>query len=163
VSSEVRSGRDQGPHESAVHELAAALADRLPYLLKHAQLQLSELNSAALAPYGIDGRELGVLIVLDGEGPTSQQQAAARLSVDRTTMVALLDVLEQKGLVTRRPHASDRRKNVVVLTTSGHDTLREATRASDEAEQRFLARLSLSEARQLKDWLRTLISPERGR
>lgn len=160
MSSEASS--DQERHEQSGHGPDAVLAERLSYLLKHAQLALSALSSAALAPYGIDGRELGTLIVLAGDEPASQQQAAARLRIDRTTMVALLDALEEKGLVTRRPHASDRRKNVVELTTSGHETLREATRASDEAERRFLAQLGPSDARQLKQWLRALISQERG-
>ena len=38
-----------------------------------------------------------MLLVLAGHEPGSQQQAAQRLGVDRTTMVALLDVLEGQG------------------------------------------------------------------
>jgi len=79
------------------------LGRTLGYLLKHAQLQMSELNTAALAPYGVDGRDLGVLLVLAGHEPTSQQQAAQRLGVDRTTMVALLDTLEAWCPATRTP------------------------------------------------------------
>jgi hypothetical protein len=37
------------------------LTGRLGYLLKHARLWLRELTAAALAPYGLDGRELAVL------------------------------------------------------------------------------------------------------
>ena len=97
----------------------AEVTSRLGYLLKHAQLQLGELTSAALAPYGLSGRELAVLLSLAGGEPASQQEAAQRLGVDRTTMVALLDALEAKGLVTRHPHAGDRRRNVVELTPAG--------------------------------------------
>lgn len=133
------------------------LASRLSYLLKHAHLRLAELNAVALAPYGLTGRELAVLLVLaDGE-PASQQQAARRLGVDRTTMVALLDALEDKELVVRHPQANDRRKNVVELTTAGRDTLRRATEAAEDAERRFLAPLAQLDARRLKDDLRALI------
>lgn len=59
----------------------------------------------------------------------------------RTTMVALLDGLEAKGLVKRHPHPGDRRRNLVELTTSGRRALRKATEASDGAERRFLAPL----------------------
>jgi DNA-binding MarR family transcriptional regulator len=126
------------------------LTRRLGYLLKHAQLRLAELTAEALAPYGITGRELAVLVVLGGGEPASQQQAAGRLGIDRTTMVAFVDALEGKGLVERRADPDDRRRNVVVLTTAGGDLLRRATRASEEAERRFLAPLSRTTAEQLR-------------
>lgn len=134
------------------------LTGRLGYLLKHARLRLGELTSAALAPYGLDGRELAVLLVLASAEPGSQQRAAQRLGVDRTTMVALLDALEGKGFVTRHPDAEDRRRNVVELTDAGRRTLQDATRAGDEAERRFLAPLDERAAGQLKDALYTLVT-----
>jgi DNA-binding MarR family transcriptional regulator len=66
-------------------------------LLKRALVDLEDLHAEHLAPVGVSGRELGVLLLLDREGPESQQQTAGRLKVDRTTMVALLDGLEAKG------------------------------------------------------------------
>ena len=134
------------------------LGRRLGYLLKHAQLRMAELTTKALTPHGIDGRELGVLFVLAGREPASQQQAALRLGIDRTTMVALLDTLEGKGLVARHPHADDRRRNVVELTDAGQDTLRRATAASDAAEREFLAPLSPSAAQLLRDSLQTIVT-----
>ena len=134
------------------------LTGRLGYLLKHARLRLGELSAAALAPYGLDGRELAVLLVLARGEPASQQEAARRLDVDRTTMVALVDALEDKGLVARHPHAQDRRKNVVELTPAGRSTLRDATQASDDAERRFLAPLPSPAIQQLKDALYTLVT-----
>ncbi|MEU6189134.1 MarR family transcriptional regulator [Nocardia sp. NPDC047038] len=134
------------------------LTSRLGYLLKHAQLRMAELNTKALAPHGIDGRELGVLFVLAGREPTSQQQAAQRLGIDRTTMVAMLDTLEGKGLVARQPDANDRRRNVVELTDAGQDTLRRATEASDAAEREFLAQLGPQAAQQLRNSLQTIVT-----
>jgi DNA-binding MarR family transcriptional regulator len=152
VSSQTRD--DQHVREGPGPELTS----RLGYLLKHARVKLGELTAAALAPYGLDGRELAVLLVLAGREPASQQQAARRLGIDRTTMVALLDALEGKGLVARHPHAEDRRRNVVELTGLGRDILGDAARAADDAERRFLAPLTESAARQLKDALRTLLT-----
>lgn len=139
---------------------APELVDRLGYLLKHAQLMLAEHTADALRPYGISGRELAVLLVLAGSGPASQQQAAGRLGIDRTTMVAFVDALENRGLVERHPDAKDRRRNVVVLTKAGRDTLRDASQASDEAERRFLAPLAESAAQQLKRSLRKVIQKD---
>jgi DNA-binding MarR family transcriptional regulator len=139
-------------------------ATRLGYLLKHAWLRLGELTGAALAPCGVTGRELAVLLTLADSEPASQQQAASRLGIDRTTMVALLDGLERKGLVARRPHAEDRRRNVVELTASGRGTLASATAAAGRAEREFLAPLAAADVQQLKAALRALTtaSPEAG-
>jgi DNA-binding MarR family transcriptional regulator len=134
----------------------SSVSSRLGYLFKHAQLRMARLHSEALTPYGINGRELAVLLTLADHEPPSQQQAAERLGVDRTTMVALLDALEAKGLVTRRPREGDRRRNVVELTGKGQDTLREATRASDEAERVLLAPITEQEAELLRKLLRAI-------
>ncbi|MFG1683051.1 MarR family winged helix-turn-helix transcriptional regulator [Nonomuraea sp. NPDC049269] len=130
---------------------------RLGYLLKHANLRLTQLTGPALEPYGIDGRELAVLHVLDEADPLSQQEAARRLRIDRTTMVALVDALEGKKLVSRRPHPDDRRKNMVELTTRGRDTLRDGGQAVEEAERAFLAKLPADDAALLRELLDRLI------
>ena len=131
---------------------------RLGYLLKHARERLAELTGPALAPWGIDGRQLAVLLVLASAEPASQQEAARRLGVDRTTMVSLLDGLEERGLIARYPAAGDRRKNVVELTQLGHHVLRGATEASDEAEREFLAALSAADTRRLRELLHILVT-----
>lgn len=64
--------------------------------------------------------------------------------------------LEGKHLVARRPDAADRRRNVIELTDVGKKTLRRATHASDQAEQRLLAQLDDAEAAQLRGLLRRI-------
>jgi DNA-binding MarR family transcriptional regulator len=130
---------------------------RLAYLLKHAGLRMEQLNMAALAPFGIDGRELGILLVIASHEPGSQQQAAQRLGIDRTSMVARLDALEAKGLVSRHPHAHDRRRNVVELTDAGRDTVRRATKATERAEAALLASLTQREAERLREALQAIV------
>ena len=132
------------------------LSARLTYLLKRALVELEDLHAEHLAPVGISGRELGVLLLLDGRDPESQQQAAGRLGVDRTTMVGLVDGLEAKGLVARRANAEDRRRNVLELTEDGHTTLARAVSASNKAEQQLLAALDDAESTQLRTLLTRL-------
>jgi DNA-binding MarR family transcriptional regulator len=134
-------------------DLGPELSRRLTYLFKRAGLELEALHQQHLAPAGISARELGVMLFLDSREPGSQQQAADRLGVDRTSMVALIDGLEDKGLVARRPDTGDRRRNVVELTKAGKTTLARATRASDAAEAELLAALGRDEAAQLRDLL----------
>jgi len=68
-------------------------------------------------------------------------------------MVAIIDALEGKGIIARRPDPEDRRRNVVELTPAGQDLLRQATAASDAAEAELLAPLSPEEGEQLRDLL----------
>jgi DNA-binding MarR family transcriptional regulator len=127
----------------------------LHYLLKHAQMRLAELTAPALEPFGISGRQCAVLMAAAEQAPSSQHDIAQRMGVDRTTMVTLVDELEAKGLVERRPDSRDRRKNVVELTPAGRDALLGASKAVDEAERRFLGPLSDDEARAFRETLRT--------
>jgi hypothetical protein len=57
-----------------------------------------------------------MLLVHAGHEPASQQQAAQRPGINRTTMVALLNSPEGKGLVARYPRADDRRRNCGIAT-----------------------------------------------
>ena len=75
---------------------------------------------------------------------------AELLGIDRTTMVALLDELERKALVSRQPHPADRRKNEIVLNAAGRNALAEGGRRLDACESAFLSGLDASEARSLK-------------
>jgi DNA-binding MarR family transcriptional regulator len=147
----------QTPADLSAEDAALpAVHARLGYLLKHAQQRLAEFTAPALAPFGITGRELAVLMSIDDLTPLSQQDVADRLGVDRTTMVTLIDGLEDKELVVRRPDAEDRRRNVVVLTGRGQATMTEAVEAAEAAEQRFLSKLSAAEVASLKAALQAI-------
>lgn len=134
---------------------------RLGYLLKQAHLQFMELACEALAPLGISPREWAALICLDDERLLSQTEAAQLLGIDRTTMVALVDELQRKGLVVREPDPDDRRKNRVELTSRGQEILRQGASLADDAERDYLAVLSQTDAQQLKIALRAVIAPKR--
>jgi DNA-binding MarR family transcriptional regulator len=134
------------------------MAPHLGYLLKHVQQRFSELTAARLAPLGISGREAAVLRAIDSTAPAASQGEVARMmGVDRTTMVALIDDLQRKGLVLRCQDPDDRRKNVVAMTDIGRDTLRDAARAGGEAERVFLKPLSDGEAEQFRRALHALL------
>jgi DNA-binding MarR family transcriptional regulator len=135
------------------------LAGHLAHLIKHAQLRLAGLTSAALAPLGISGRELAVLTVIAEQPPASQLQIATRMGVDRTTMVALIDDLERKGLVERRPDPADRRRNVIALTARGRSTTDQGAAAAGDAERQFLGSLDDSDVAVIRRALRALAFP----
>jgi DNA-binding MarR family transcriptional regulator len=133
------------------------VSGRLGYLLKQAMRRLSAVSDEALAPFEVDDRRLAVLLLVASNEPMSQQQAAERLSIDRTTMVALLDDLESKGLVVRVAHPGDRRRNVIKLAPDSEPILNEAFAAWNKAEQTVLAVLEPQAAEQLRESLQKII------
>jgi DNA-binding MarR family transcriptional regulator len=145
------------PRDKAGGARPAPPRDHLGWLLKHARERLSVLSAAALDPLGITGRELAVLSVIAQGEPPSQLEASGRLGIDRSTMVTLLDELEAKGLVERRPHRADRRRNIVQLTSTGRRTFSAASRATDEVEQTFLAPLPEPDREPFRAMLRALV------
>jgi MarR family transcriptional regulator, lower aerobic nicotinate degradation pathway regulator len=96
---------------------------------------------AALAPYGMRLRAFMVLGMLDEFGELSQQAIGARLGVDRTTMVGIVDELEQRGLVERNRRPEDRRQYALRITDTGKALRTQMEDAADEAEERLLAGL----------------------
>src|SRR5450756_223707 len=58
-------------------------------------------------------------IVADAESPLPPHKIADRLIISRATVTGLVDSLERRGYVQRRPHHSDRRMLLVELTDTG--------------------------------------------
>jgi DNA-binding MarR family transcriptional regulator len=144
-------------HSSSLEQSATnGPTPRLGYLLKQAHQRFLILATEAIAPLGIDTRQWAVLNYLTEERGYSQGEVAQRLGVDRTTMVALVDELQHKGLVAREPHPEDRRKNRVELTLEGRDVLKRGAPCIDDAERRFLAVLSQAGTRQFRSALQAV-------
>jgi DNA-binding MarR family transcriptional regulator len=129
---------------------SGVVGERLGYLLKHVHQRYHAIQQPALARLGLDGRLVAVLATAESEGPAFQQRLAERLGVDRTTMVGLIDALEQRGLVRRRRDPSDRRGQQVVLTAKGKKVLPRALDVVAQVEDEFLAGLSSRDRREFR-------------
>jgi DNA-binding MarR family transcriptional regulator len=151
-----------------VGALPATLARRLGFMLVRASAGAGRLAAETLAPLRIDGRHYGVLAVLRDLGPVSQQTLAAVLAVDRSTIVAFIDELEELGHVRRGRNPSDRRAYRVELTASGAKLQHEAAELLAACERHYLEPLSAAERRTLLELLSRLVArdaleDERGR
>jgi DNA-binding MarR family transcriptional regulator len=131
---------------------------RLTFLLRRVTDAAARLANAALAPLGIGVRHYAVLAVLEATGAPSQRTIADTLSIDRATVVALVDDLEEQGLVQRTRSRQDRRANAVRLTEEGQQLLERAHALMDSCEQSFLETLPLAERAQLAAGLERLLA-----
>lgn len=118
-------------------------------LLLRAHRRAADAFNDALEPLGIQGRHFGVLMTLRSLGPMSQQRLTTQLGSDKSSMVRLIDDLEGRGLLERRPDASDRRAFAVTLTVEGESLFGRAQRAAVGVSRMLLADLTPAERREL--------------
>lgn len=116
-----------------------------------------ELAKRRLTPMGLSVQMCGVLNLL-AQGPISQHALGDQLGIDRTTMVELIDVLEQQGVVVRRRNPADRRSYALSLTPRGRTVQKRASRAFDGAADEFFGPLKAAEREALADMLRRMIA-----
>ena len=124
--------------------------ERVGFLLTMVKGGAHAICMARLAPLGLHVRQFGLLTVLATEGPRSQQDLVDWIRLDRTTMVALVDSLEERGLVKRERNPDDRRAYLVTLTPEGKRIQARARKVMLGAENDVLAALDEEERDQLR-------------
>jgi DNA-binding MarR family transcriptional regulator len=97
-----------------------------------------------------------VLHLIEPGRPVPMGQLAETLACDASNVTGLVDRLESRGLVRRRPSASDRRVKVLDLTPTG-SRLRALLQDRMTTPPASLGRLSLQEQRALVQILTRLL------
>jgi DNA-binding MarR family transcriptional regulator len=122
------------------------LLGRLGYAIKARAIE--EFEAAGFSLY-----QYSVLAMLSEEARASQATLADALKVDRSQLVAVLDDLEERGLVERRRDPADRRRHTVSLTTDGRRQLVRMRALVKRVEDAFLDPLDEQERASLHDTL----------
>jgi MarR family transcriptional regulator, organic hydroperoxide resistance regulator len=98
-----------------------------------------------------------VLHLIEPGRPIPMGQLAETLACDASNVTGLVDRLESRGLVRRRPSAADRRVKVLILTPSG-SRLRAQLLNRMTAPPDIFGRLSVDEQRTLVRILSRLLT-----
>jgi len=114
----------------------------------------------ALEPLGLRPPHFGVMTLIATDPGITQQELAGRSLIDPSSMVAVVDELEELGYAERRPHPGDRRKHAVHLTAEGQRVLRRARTAAMQTARDILAPLDADEVETLRRLLRKLAGVE---
>jgi DNA-binding MarR family transcriptional regulator len=134
--------------------------DSVAFLLSQLGFVVSRGFHQALAPLGIDPRHFLLLRFVAREQGRSQQSLGDMLRIPASRMVALVDHLEQRGLVERRPNPSDRRARALHLTPAGQRLLGQAFEVAARHETAFGTSLTLDERRQLLTMLQKVAAEQ---
>lgn len=95
-------------------------------------------------------------ILADSEPSLPPNEIADRLIISRATVTGLLDSLERRAYIRRRPHPSDRRMILAEITDAGRDAARAFRPIVHQHENEWFAVLRETEQGQLLALLRRL-------
>ena len=129
------------------------------YQLRRAQIAIFRDFNATIGELDVTPGLFGVLVVIDSNAGLTQNALAKAVHLDRSTVVTVIDKLEQRGLVERRAAVPDRRAHALVLTAAGAKLLKKLKGMVLEHEKR-LARHLTREEREVLMQLLERIFPE---
>ena len=106
---------------------------RFAPLIAHASREWRRVVDGRLQVYGLtEATWLPLLRIARSETLMRQNELAASLSLDGSSVVRLLDALETSGLIERCEDRADRRAKSLVLTARGRRTVDQVERVSRE-------------------------------
>lgn len=127
-------------------ESAARIAD----LLTRTNRRLRRASGPQLDASGVTPSQLRVLRLLIGAGePLRVSELARRLDVIPRSATSVVDLLESRGLVERRPDPADRRATLVALTPSGEGLIGKLRQHRTAGLAELLGRLTKDERAEL--------------
>jgi DNA-binding MarR family transcriptional regulator len=101
--------------------------------------------SKLLEPLQFSPPDAGILRLLNRVPGLSQQELARRLDMHASRLVALIDSLEQRGLVQRESNPGDRRLYSLRLTKAGSEALSAIGAIAREHNEKICAGLNSTE------------------
>ncbi len=143
--------------------------DSVSALVFHLTRDMRNALERRMASHGITAQQATLARLLRGwerkkksgwparpERPARQLEIAARLGTDGAGMTRLIDRLEAKGVVIRRPMAGDRRFITIELTETGKAIAGRAAPQLEQLNRQLLAGFTETEVEQLTSLLKRL-------
>jgi DNA-binding MarR family transcriptional regulator len=133
---------------------ATRLAGQIQFLTARARSRgTSHANALLKAELGLKVSHFSVLsVAANGTNPT-QRELSEFLDLDPSQVVALVDVLEKRGLVERLTDPKDRRSRMIAVTDEGHRVEQRGYELTEASDREVLAGLTTAEREQLRELL----------
>jgi DNA-binding MarR family transcriptional regulator len=111
-----------------------------------------------LSDHGLTPHHFALLQVLEQIGEASQKELSTAVGIDPRNAPPLLDLLDNRDLISRADSREDRRRQVIQLTPLGRSIVGLLHQAGREIEEEYFAPLSDDEQQELRRLLRRLNS-----
>lgn len=101
-------------------------------------------------------KQVSVLWLIDDHPEIAQADISRRLQMDRVTVMAMVNVLQERGFVERRASKIDRRRQTLHMTETGHAALIAARACILDHEQWLKGRFTQTQTALLVELLRRI-------
>lgn len=125
----------------------------LAYMTSQVGALVAQRFAEALEPRGLKPPHVAVLRMLGRHAEQTQRALSSLLGIFPSQLVGLLDDLEGRGLIARRPTANDRRAYAVALTARGVRELARVVEITAALDASFFAALEPEAKRTLASLL----------
>ena len=131
----------------------------LGYNARRAALAAITVFLEEMAPFQLKPVEFSVLSVIAHNPGVTSRQLCSALGILPPNLVGLVNGLEKREVIARKPHPRDGRAVGLHLTPAGQKLVRDAEKKAAELEANIGARLSPSELRTLIALLQKIYRP----
>ena len=121
----------------------------LGYQLRRAQIAAFQHFAATVGEAGITPGWFGLMVIVANNEGLSQTRLARALGIDGSTVVAMIDRLEENGWLRRQRSEVDRRSHALYLTEAGTEVLARLAPLVEAHEADLAQALSVDERRDL--------------
>ena len=117
--------------------------ERLGALIGLTNRQWRRAVDLRLQKYGLtEATWMPLLRLAQASAPMRQKDLAAALLLDSSSIVRILNGLEEAGLIERTEDKEDRRAKAIVITSQGRSLVRKVEATSEDVQREVLAGLS---------------------
>ncbi len=130
----------------------------LAFLLSQVGIHAARRFSERMAEIDLQPPLFRILNLVDAAEGRSQQAIGEAIQVPPSRMVALVDELERRGLVERRPDPMDRRIRALYLTPEGREKLARGREIAKAHERELTKGMPAEDRKLLTGLLRQIVN-----
>jgi len=143
--------------EPAVEQVDTSYLESLVgYNARRATLVIIDAFLQHMAVYGLRPVDFSVLSLIAHNPGITSRQLCTSLNIQPPNLVGMINLLQRRELITRRPHPHDGRAMGLHLTPAGRKMMKQAEVTACELEDQATKRLSAAERKTLMQLLRKI-------
>ena len=134
--------------------------NNIAIMIKIASIMFEKIANPALAEYDLTFSQFKILkylMVYKPDEPTRQIDLEEFFLMSNPTVTGILNNLEKKGLIERRPNPEDKRSKLIVPTEKALGFTREFYDLSDKFDKELIAKLTDEEREEMRRLLVKII------
>jgi len=133
------------PLETGRSSVEYRVEEQIGFVLRKVHQRASAIFESVMGEFDVTPMQFTVLIKLDDEGETSQNQLGRLAAMDPATTFGVISRLKKRGFVIQRKDPTDGRRILLDLTQSGQQKAQEMRHRAAEVSAQTLEPLAPDE------------------